>query len=231
MKAWIWKDKYDTDMGLQFDIAASGFRLRGMEVFRYGTSKWVLKEMQPGDVFYGIASEVHRLGLPQISDYPAPLNQYMIPNEIMSFEEANEKEFPFFIKPVSHKKFTGLVAKSEMSLAFIEGNPQVYVAEALEIYSEWRTYVLNGRPLKTCHYSGEPLTFPQGDGIQAMIDAYDNSPSAYALDVAMTEDGMKFIEVNDVFCLGNYGLDSALFAQMLEARWEEIWSSGWEPNV
>lgn len=244
-KVWIWQDEYNTDMGLQFDIAATGFRLRGADVIRYRDISEVA--LNKGDVLYGVASDIHALGVPQIPDYPDALEEWSLPHRRSTLREVKEElDFPFFIKPVNHKEFSGLVAKRPASLGFIDGNPEVWVADMVKFRSEWRVYVHHGDIKKICHYKGDPLCFPKDSAIKSMIDQWGDAPVAFALDVGVLEipsllqlpddrtakwkGDTCLVEVNDLFCLGNYGVDSADFAQMLESRWQQIWNSDWSPK-
>lgn len=229
MKAWVWEDEYKTDMGVQFDISSEGFRLRGWEVERYTEIDQV--DLQDGDVLHGVASDIHTLGISQVPDYPSDLEDFVVSHRTMNLDEAKGLEHPFFIKPVSHKEFTGFVASRPASLGCIEGNPEVWVADVVEFLSEWRVYVLHGEVVKVCHYKGHPLEFPRRDRIQSMIYAWEDAPAAYALDVGVISSGggweldTMLVEVNDVFCLGNYGVDPCEFVPMLEARWKQVWES------
>jgi hypothetical protein len=55
---------------------------------------------------------------------------------------------------------------------------------------------------------------------------FKSSPVAYALDFGLTKKNNIYqdilVEVNDGTSLGNYGLDSIHYAEMLVARWFEI---------
>lgn len=48
-------------------------------------------------------------------------------------------------------------------------------------------------------------------------------PAGCALDFGVTEDGRTLlIEMNDGYSLGFYGLEPALYARVLAARWAEL---------
>ena len=57
-----------------------------------------------------------------------------------------------------------------------------------------------------------------------MVKNYNQSPIAYGVDigVADTEGRCFVIEANDRCNLGNYGLDSIYYGEMMVARWFEI---------
>ncbi len=55
------------------------------------------------------------------------------------------------------------------------------------------------------------------------VKNYATAPAAYAMDFGVTDSGATIlVEVNDGYSLGNYGLDSLLYAKLLSARWAEL---------
>jgi hypothetical protein len=56
-----------------------------------------------------------------------------------------------------------------------------------------------------------------------MIAAWETSPVAYTLDVAITGMGSTpLIEANDFWSMSSYGLESVIYAEMLHDRYFEI---------
>ena len=56
-----------------------------------------------------------------------------------------------------------------------------------------------------------------------IIKNYNNSPVAYGIDIGIDNANNSFVvEVNDATSLGNYGLDSIRYSEMLIARWFEL---------
>lgn len=82
------------------------------------------------------------------------------------------------------------------------------VSELIDIKSEWRCFVRNGELLDIKCYSGEFDVMPNIDEVKNMIKAYKNSPPAYTIDVAITEnDETVVIECHNFFSCGLYGFN------------------------
>lgn len=72
-------------------------------------------------------------------------------------------------------------------------------------------------------YKGDPLLFPDPAVIRAIIDAYRAPFVAHSVNVGIDAQGrMLLVEMNDAYALGDYGLPSVTYAQMIEARWDEM---------
>ena len=171
---------------------------------------------------------------------PAPIN---IPESLKPvidrkiwLSKRNDLKFPCFIKPNTDLKlFTGFVAKSQKDLdlypELIGFDGDFLCSEVFdgEIKSEWRCFVLKGEVINCSCYSGDSLYFPEKRIINELISAYTNAPSAYSLDVAVTEKdfGWKYnktelIEVNDAWAIGSYGCNPQDYFKFLKTRWFEI---------
>ncbi|MFA6199045.1 MAG: ATP-grasp domain-containing protein [Bacteroidales bacterium] len=144
----------------------------------------------------------------------------------------NINTFPVFIKPNSIiKEFNGFVANNKWDLSFeiyhqnLDTDLLVQSQEVIEIISEYRVYVNNNRIVGCKHYLGDCLTFPDKDIIQkcfALSLKYINS-IAYTLDFGVLDSGQTvLIEINDGWALGNYGLDTSLYYQLIKNRWLQI---------
>lgn len=144
---------------------------------------------------------------------------------------------PFFLKPDNQKVFTGLVVTTAMDLlraVHVEDNEPVWVSGVVDFVSEYRVYVNKTNKYSpdgiqgVGHYNGNPLVFPDPKTIRKIVNTYNKvSPVAYALDVgvASRKGETLVVEVNDATSLGNYGIPSPVYAQMLECRWDEILQS------
>lgn len=144
---------------------------------------------------------------------------------------------PFFVKPVKQKLFTGFVVNGPMDMLkaiHVDDNEPVWVGDVVGFASEYRVYVNAGKRtyypdgiLACSNYEGNPLVFPDPATITKIVSTYNKtSPIAYAVDVGVVRRGKKLhtvvIEVNDATSLGNYGVPSPIYAEMLETRWREI---------
>jgi hypothetical protein len=136
-----------------------------------------------------------------------------------------------FLKPADHHKtFTGHVVHKFSDLIKTNSFPDdlpVWESEPIEqLVSEFRVFVMKGSVLGMKHYLGASFQPPCPGAISSMMQYYENAPVAYSLDVGVNTSEYTpqtvLIEVNDAFALGSYGLPSALYAQMIEARWAEM---------
>jgi len=131
----------------------------------------------------------------------------------------------WFVK--SADKIKGFAELIDLNKGFPEipaGNYQI--SDEIQIESEWRAFVYNGKLVGLQNYSGEVTCFPDGDRIESMISAYKSAPIAYTLDVCVCSYYNIFkeirshhtfvIEVHDFFSCGLYGFtDHSVYPQML----------------
>lgn len=141
--------------------------------------------------------------------------------------------FSAFIKPLhGHKSFTGHVrSPSQANLFATSMYPNdlpILCSEVVNFISEYRGFVLEGKLVGLKHYCGDFKKMIDASQVEAAIKDYRGAPKAYSIDFGLTEDGRTLlVEVNDAFALGNYGLHTMTYAQMIEARWDEI--VGYDP--
>ena len=82
------------------------------------------------------------------------------------------------------------------------------VSDIIDISSEWRCFVHNGKLLDAKQYSGDLFIVPDINVINSMISDYSSSPGAYTLDVAVTKDGKTvLIECHNFWSVGLYGFN------------------------
>jgi hypothetical protein len=145
-------------------------------------------------------------------------------------EEFDKSNNPIFVKPVKNKLFNGQLWETFMDLIPLVNVPdetEVLVSEKINILSEFRVYVMDHEIVAMKHYHGNLRLVPQEQFILDAINAYkQDAPAAYSLDVGVISENDynkdTVIEVNDATSLGNYGLDSMRYAEMLTVRWQEI---------
>lgn len=135
---------------------------------------------------------------------------------------------PVFIKPRgAAKRFTGRVVAQPLDLRALpvtSSATPVWCSEVIEMTSEHRVFVRHGEIVAIQHYDGDPREVPAPGLVQAILDdVIESLPAGCALDVAVIADGrVVLVEANDGYSLGRYGLDSALYADVLLARWAEL---------
>lgn len=173
-------------------------------------------EKNPSPIDY--PKEIVEAGLCGRTILKMPLNE-----AIKKFEST---EIPLFIKPVATKLFDGILVSKKEDLNFfgsISTNPDAYVSEKIDILSEYRIYVHNGKMVHSCCYEGDFRLTPDYSYIDKMISVYKSAPVAYTIDIAILNDGSNILmECNDFWAIGSYGLKSWDYAQMLADRYEEI---------
>lgn len=200
-------------------------------------------ELDPETIVYGSIQST-RLALKQLGveqppalDYPSELSDFLYRKlELMTMGEFKKKldeyDFgqPYFVKPVAHKLFSGVVVKNFADLiriAHVPDDTEVWMSNFIPIFSEWRVFVLRGQVVGMKHYNGNMWVTPSKFEIERMIGAYKSAPVAYSLDVGLIAKGCAgsstcLVEVNDAFALGSYGLPGIKYCQMIEARWKEL---------
>jgi hypothetical protein len=170
---------------------------------------------------------------PAALDYPAELQEFFVVEHHLSTMGEVRRGGRTFVKPVEHKRFTGLIwdpadAAARRAVVTVSSDTPVWIAEELPpIVSEYRVFVLDGAIVGVKHYKGnwaEPPSRKAVDG--AVATSFAGAPRAYSLDFAVCSTVFGpvtvLIEVNDAFALGCYGLESTSYAKIIAARWEEL---------
>lgn len=98
-----------------------------------------------------------------------------------------------------------------------EGNYQI--SDLINIESEWRAFVYEGKLVGLQNYSGEFDIFPNVDKIKAMINVYKTQPIAFTLDVAISNNDTVIIEVHDFFSCGLYGFAEHKILPFMFSKW------------
>lgn len=98
-----------------------------------------------------------------------------------------------------------------------EGNYQI--SDLIDIESEWRAFVYEGKLVGLQNYSGEFDIFPNVDKIKSMINAYKTQPVAFTLDVAISNNDTVIIEVHDFFSCGLYGFSEHKILPFMFSKW------------
>lgn len=152
--------------------------------------------------------------------------------ECVTLKQAFEssKVTPVFIKPIpsKHKFFTGCILNSDNLLNLVNYNDDdlVLMSPVINIVSEFRCFVHKKQLQDARCYHGDFSITPDYSIVKSMVREWSKSPCAYSLDVGVTNDGQTVvIECNDVECLGWYGLNPIIAANMVFDRWEEIYQS------
>lgn len=168
---------------------------------------------------------------PENIDLPSSLTDFykrkIWTSHLGNIRSIEKFEKPLHIKPLyGHKLFNGSVIRSTKDLLTLTNVPsetEIIVQEYIEMLSEYRFYILNKEIIGVGFYNGNPVFMPDTSIVTNAIYSFINSPIAYSIDVAVTNNNDTIvIEVNDAFSLGFYGLNPFKYCDMVEARWKEM---------
>lgn len=131
-------------------------------------------------------------------------------------------EMKVFAKSIDKfKDFTDIVKFKDLPL-----DKNLLISNVVDILSEWRAFVFNGKLVDLRNYGGDFTIFPNVDTIKSMIEHYKKSPKAYTLDVAIINKSnyeTALIEVHQFFSCGLYGFaDYTILPQMFITTHNEI---------
>ena len=219
---------------VNYYLAAEGFENLGYTVtlFEENDDSQITKSSPVFTGHSGFRKILDKLGVSYSFDcYPDELSQFY-GREIRRSTIASvvaSKELGKFIKPVLQKQFGSCVLNKgnfqflNPAYKIVPQDAEIYVSDAINIISEFRAYVHSGEIIAVKHYRKEWNKIPDEFFMENAVKQYTPCPIAYGIDFAVTEDGKTVVlEVNDACNLGNYGIDSALYAEMIISRWEEI---------
>lgn len=134
----------------------------------------------------------------------------------------------YFIKPLEIKLFTGLVLDG-MVYSCLTDKPSDTKVLAYEIFkedivSEYRVYVHNGRIFDWRNYGGSFELLPKTEYIENIIkENRATFPTSYTIDIGILESGENVVvEFNDMWAIGNYGVQNDSYLRMLRDRYFEI---------
>lgn len=241
MKAYIQCNQNNLPADYDFFNAYSGFKDMGFETVFFQNYDQLCNS-EKCDVVVGYIGPVKTrlcdFGCEiQDIDYPQSLTGFLGRNIRKSTINtiANDPEsWNVFVKPVHNKSFKGRVVRSTKDLigcGTCGEDEEVYVSDAVDFVSEYRAFVRYGDILDIRHYGGNWDVFPDPDIICSCINAYSDSPKAYAADFGVTSDGKTLlIEINATCSIGSYGLDVVQYAKFCSARWAEITGTNDECN-
>lgn len=164
-----------------------------------------------------------------IEDVRVPKNSNR-ESKIITLSEAKEisKKEDIFIKPIEIKLFTGFVLDKMLhsSISNIDGDIKVlsYKPFDSEIVSEWRCYIKNDEIEDSRNYSGDFKITPNYKYVESIIEENSKDfPRCYTIDVGILDSGENVvIEFNDMWAIGNYGVDNYRYLRMLRERYFEI---------
>lgn len=217
--------------------ANEGFRLLGVETLGFEAPELETLPLTRETIVCGYVGSVHRalerIGVPLPRLHPAPPALeafYGRSIRATTLGEVRAMEAPIFVKPLSqHKEFTGHVRRGDLDdlnrTAHLEDDFDVLVSDVVDFVSEWRCFVLRGQCIGAKPYAGDVRAIsPDWRVLDGAIAAMGKAlPAGCSIDLGVTRAGETLVvEMNDGYALGSYGLAAVPYAQLLEARWEEL---------
>lgn len=218
--------------------ARIGFLTLGEEVEMYHEDTFDDIALHESDIVVGgigyVRRAMQRLGLeaPELDSIPSSIAPFAgrrvwrsTMGDLRKRVEAGEiifaKPCPNRLKAFNGQLYSGF--RDLISTAHVDDDEPIECSEPLEILSEHRCYVLRHDPIGLRHYAGDPLVLPDSEIIRKAVQAYSDGPMGYAMDFGVTGDGRTIVvEVNDGYAIGAYGLHPVRYANLIQARWDEI---------
>ena len=149
---------------------------------------------------------------------PTPRN---VPTELMGERWTGRSVFNGTNKDIAGQKFVKSNDKiksfTEICNSAPDGNYQI--SDIIDIESEWRAFVYDGKLVGLQNYSGEFDVFPNVDKIWDMITEYKSQPIAFTLDVGISNGNTVIIEVHDFFSCGLYGFSEHKILPFMFSKW------------
>lgn len=125
----------------------------------------------------------------------------------------------YFVKTNTHFKGFAEVLRlgDDFSWNIPAGNYQI--SQYIDIQSEWRAFIYQGKLVGLQNYSGDYTKFPNVQSILWMIHGYKSAPIAYTLDVGVNDHDTFVIECHDFFSCGLYGFAEHKIYPYMLYRW------------
>ncbi len=216
--------------------AALGFKSLGAEIEKYEKIQDALHWITRDDIVVDGVSQSRMVFekykvLKTTMDYPDSLLPFAGRKIWLDTIGNLRKNGPLalFVKPVQEKQFTGRVILAPHDwapLINIPLNQKVYCSELIDIRSEYRVFVRNDSILDIRHYHGDYHYYVDTKFIDEAVVSFakwKERPAACALDFAVTDDRRTvFLELNDGYSIGAYGLEPSVYARFLATRWAEL---------
>ena len=240
--AYVQADDHGQPYSANGAVASRGFLLLGYEVRYFRPEELSRLGIDDAQVMAGGMGIMRKALERATGQFPQPISittslyPYLgrdcwrtTPREIRMADR-----YPLFIKPFEDAKvFTGQVIAGAEALDHLLSSRQGFPAipqdfallaqEVVHFVSEWRFFVIRGVVVGVSFYKGDPLVFPNANAVRLTLGAYQDAPAGYSADFGITEDGRTLlVEVNDGYSLGHGGLPANVYAELLEARWQEL---------
>lgn len=220
--------------------AVFGFREMGAEIVKYHLLDDIYEAVTKEDIVLDYIDQVQavlgKFGVkPVCEDYPEELREFMgrkIWKDTMDSINAMPEKWGVFVKPVRDKAFTGRVIRSPKDLVGCGNcheNYEVLCCDVIDIKREWRGFMTYDELVDIRPYQGDYHYHFDADVVDRVVDAFrsiENRPMGCSIDFAVIEkEGGRqtvFLEMNDGYALGSYGLMPMKYAKLISARWAQL---------
>lgn len=147
-----------------------------------------------------------------------PIN---IPNELLGYKWTGRKVINGTEKDIVGEKFVKSNDKIKLFTEICDTAPKgnYQISDLIDITSEWRAFVFDGKLVGLQNYSGEFDCFPDVNRIREMVSEYKSQPISFTLDVAVGDVGTVIIEVHDFFSCGLYGFSEHKLLPYMFSNW------------
>lgn len=220
--------------------AAAGFREMGAEIKKYHVIDEIYEDVTGEDIVVDYIDQVQtilrKFGVtPVCQDYPEQLYPFMgrrIWTDHINSINSHPEKWGIFVKPVKDKAFTGHVVQEPRDLIGCGScyeDYEVICSEILDIRREWRGFMLYDELVDIRPYKGDYHYHYDAGIVDQVVEAFRTIPSrpmGCSIDFAVAckagREQTIFLEMNDGYALGNYGLQPILYAKLISARWSQL---------
>lgn len=134
---------------------------------------------------------------------PIPLREVTFAGRELYVAKKEDIPTPSYLFIKSNEAYKGFTDVVENTSTLPAG--EYLVSEVVEMDSEWRAFVQNGELVGLQHYLGDFLLFPDVSKLKEMINAYQDAPRSYTLDIGVANKTTMVIEVHPFVSCGLYG--------------------------
>lgn len=220
--------------------AVFGFREMGAEIIKYEKIDDIYDQVTNEDIVLDYIDQsqtiMSKFGVkPVCEDYPKELRPFMgrkIWTDKINSINTNPDKWGVFVKPVKDKAFTGKVINGPKDLIGCGScyeNYDVLCCDVVDIKREWRGFIIYDELVDLRPYRGDYHYNYDPEVVDKIIEAFktiENRPAGCSVDIAIIEKEGKletiFLEMNDGYALGNYGLQYFSYAKLISARWSQL---------
>jgi hypothetical protein len=146
--------------------------------------------------------------------YPIEIPEILRTEEFLkrsySFKKYEDipKSGQYFLKDISKLKEISYSGHLEhLDFNELDKTHLYQISEYVNILSEYRVYIIDGKISAISHYDGDPLLFPDTTLIKKANGLYStqkNYPKSYTMDIMISEKGTSLVEIHPFNCVGFY---------------------------